>query len=726
MRRHALLPVLYATATAAVPGCVPGTFQPFAAPGAPSLCHKCPLGKYASLPGVMFCTQCTKGRWTSGLAGTTACVRFGASERPLVGAPIRTMRPHKQQTDGIVPHALRIRNMVKRKVAWSENATSWPTPMQTMKPFELKNIRCRPPDTYRDNLECKACPNGQYTEQVDAHKCTPCQSNRTASDFGFGLSSKACTSPTSAPTPLNMLDRAGLNTDCGPGKFNRFDQCRDCKAGQYQDKVAKVDCKACPAGQASAKGQAGCSICPVGRFAKHSADCTKCPFSKFQSHTGKTQCEVCAAGELVSRSGASCAACPFGKVAAPDNHLEGSIRRGNLKRVFGLECVHCELGEFLNNGTKTCHTCPRGKFGDTAPPRLRCHDCPSSKYQSLVAKTSCRKCGQGRFSRTAAQACVGCPAGKYSPPNTNASECQLCPAGKYQSGAGEEVCLGRAPCASGKYVSGKDKAGNAAPPDLCSACPAGQYTRAAESRRCKKCPSGMFSADGQAHCQNCSPSVPGCPACPTGRFRKPGAASCSKCPKGKFQDAAGKYECATCTAGRFCPLSGMNFEGYCPVNKYSLSLSSQYMISCLACPTGQISEFGIGVCHRCAAGRYFHSAGKGSSCLKCPIGKYQPKKGTTACILKELSDAETQVQEAKLLYLSQGGLCRPPLVHIRNGKLIELTLKGGPHGSATYACSEGYSMVGPGKLTCTQSSATPPRLQWSGTRPVCNLDGGGW
>jgi hypothetical protein len=99
-----------------------------------------------------------------------------------------------------------------------------------------------------------------------------------------------------------------------------------------------------------------------------------------------------------------------------------------------------------------------------------------------------------------------CPAGKYFPPGTNTSECLLCPAGKYQSESGMEICKGVTPCTPGMYVSREDAPGNAAPPGLCSVCPAGRMSTASDARNCTPCPAGEYQPHtGQVFCNDCPP-----------------------------------------------------------------------------------------------------------------------------------------------------------------------------------------------------------------------------
>jgi hypothetical protein len=99
-----------------------------------------------------------------------------------------------------------------------------------------------------------------------------------------------------------------------------------------------------------------------------------------------------------------------------------------------------------------------------------------------------------------------CPAGKFFPPGTNTSECLLCPTGKYQDAAGAEICKGRTPCAPGTFLAKEDQVGNAAPPDLCAACPAGKMSLESDAANCAACPAGEYQPEaGTVFCSSCPP-----------------------------------------------------------------------------------------------------------------------------------------------------------------------------------------------------------------------------
>jgi len=85
-----------------------------------------------------------------------------------------------------------------------------------------------------------------------------------------------------------------------------------------------------------------------------------------------------------------------------------------------------------------------------------------------------------------------CPPGKFFPPGTSTNECLLCPKGKYQDVAGSEICKGRTPCAPGTFLAKQDQIGNAVPPDLCAACPAGKMSLESDTANCAVCPVGQY------------------------------------------------------------------------------------------------------------------------------------------------------------------------------------------------------------------------------------------
>jgi hypothetical protein len=157
-----------------------------------------------------------------------------------------------------------------------------------------------------------------------------------------------------------------------------------------------------------------------------------------------------------------------------------------------------------------------------------------------------------------------CPAGKFFPPGTNTSECLLCPAGKFQTGVGKEVCKGRAPCAPGTYLSREDTAGNAAPPDLCSACPAGKMSLESDVENCTECAAGQYQPEsGTVFCN----------ACPPHATTDGGAANAldCKCEPNYFMVANGTWikgvweqlsrpQCQQCVVGADCSAVGMTVD----------------------------------------------------------------------------------------------------------------------------------------------------------------------
>lgn len=149
--------------------------------------------------------------------------------------------------------------------------------------------------------------------------------------------------------------------------------------------------------------------------------------------------------------------------------------------------------------------------------------------------------------------------------------------------------------------------------------------------------------------------------CPPGQYSVAGVGACTPCSAGSFTTQPGQMVCQyalqldsvfglmrdrrTCTAGYYCPVTGITEPIACPLGMYS-SAGSMY---CTACPQGTVdlgaTKGDVAVaCTPCPAGKTTTSIGTFGSiatqCVPCTAGYYCAGSGVppTVCSAQKVSD----------------------------------------------------------------------------------------
>ena len=163
----------------------------------------------------------------------------------------------------------------------------------------------------------------------------------------------------------------------------------------------------------------------------------------------------------------------------------------------------------------------------------------------------------------------------------------------------------------------------------CYACEAGKFSAAAGATVCTVCPDGTYQPSrGSTACRPVTACGVGmmvtrvatttsdffCEMCPAGFFGNvTGAQFCHECSPGYYQDTPGKM---VCKAAAVCP----------PGKHIYLPATPQTDVVCSACLAGT-----------------FSANAEAAGCTSCPIDRYQPEPGATACIPKSTCAPGTYV-----------------------------------------------------------------------------------
>ena len=150
--------------------------------------------------------------------------------------------------------------------------------------------------------------------------------------------------------------------------------------------------------------------------------------------------------------------------------------------------------------------------------------CAAGSYQDEQA---CLQCPAGKYSgAVSSSSCVDCAAGKYvaTQGNDEEADCVLCPAGKYSSSLGATEPAACTECGPGKYLLSQ---GNDAQED-CILCEAGKYSArvgATEAATCVDCAAGKFLATrGSGEEADCTKG-----SCPPNSILPAGSSNQSEC-----------------------------------------------------------------------------------------------------------------------------------------------------------------------------------------------------
>ena len=465
---------------------------------------------------------------------------------------------------------------------------------------------------HSESSTCRApCPGGTFVNHL--LECSPCNEPGFYCPAGATTSSMSFKCPAGRFGPSFGISSSAECHNCSAGRYSTIagitsnDQCNGrCPAGRYSSEVgvsSSEDCKGrCSAGKFS--GLVGLSS---------DAECTgRCSAGKFSSYTGITsndQCFECSSGRYSERMGITSNA-----------ECIGRCPTGKYSEQVGLnsaeECKVCNVNKYQNEiGMSSCKGCPNNKIiVDTS--RASSHDnvsdCVEASSVCLAAEfienNRCKPCEASYFCDGTSK--IICPPGNYCP---GIGQAVPCPIGRYGSRTGETsletACL---ECNEGTYQ-------NVIGQTYCTrGCPRGKYGQvtgaSSELEGCIYCPIGHMCG---------SRAMNRAYSCPIGSYQnKNGSEICIFCPLDSYSDTPASHQCIQCGNDKdgnalHTPGLGSNSKAQCEILEKT-------------CPMNQ-RPLASGKCEDCPIG--FHGNDKGTRCIPCQKGYYQPVAGSSSCLV---------------------------------------------------------------------------------------------
>ena len=350
--------------------------------------------------------------------------------------------------------------------------------------------------------------------------------------------------------------------------------------------------------------------CEAGYFidAPDANECKLCEENTYQNTPEQSSCKTCtncnSLGKeyLCNEEGAkaNCANCPTGQYNDITNHKQsckectttcGKGKQQECLATSGDSCVNCDAGMFQDESGHT---------------QAICKDCPVGHYQEETeAAYSCKTCGAGQYTVSAAVVCKECETGQYQELSAAAAySCKNCPNGKTNA-PNFRSCINT--CVPGKY---KDI-------NTCKNCPSGRYSIFNDVIECDECTAGTYYIDAENIC----------PSCPLGQYQTEADQSntaCQTCGKGKVAaDARGIGGCKNCIDGKY--------QDQNPATIFSLS--GQFTGDFGECRECVFPALYVDIdkpCRGCSSGKYTTST---NGCINCQIGRYQDQVGQSFCKL---------------------------------------------------------------------------------------------
>lgn len=662
-------------------------------------CTTCPAG-YSSGDVAASCDECTSGTISSSEGDVCEYCPAGYVKQGTTPGDIETCHscPSGKYTDGNGGLQCNI-----CPAGYSVNAVTYPFKIRNRIGSEGRFVDYEGSEEV--NIGCEQCLPGQFkntksyvfqkgtvgvSEDWGAHilvfedatyfeKCDPYSDNYNP-HTGTG-------SPTNSQCPQADIYEFY--------RWQAYESCEYCSAGQYQDTFGKTACNTCAVGKAQSQlGQPGCIMCPT---------------SHVSNATGATHCAPCATGKsTATTNGGICKFCPVGKTsfAAYESehwytnlYTEGS--QLNLTDKFSFKDVNSSWGHWANvavtywnmsscantlctdtimsssvleayiqaagktfgTGNRTdwytsgdnCIDCPRGRYRDSGTPADdwdgECELCPFSMSTTETGATSvgdCVSCELGEYFDSDLL-CKSCPSGTYSDKGQNdrigLDSCTVCPTGKVSPNPKEFSSDACQNCPVGTYQN--VTAGVAAEHVTCVNCTAGTEQPETGSTGCVDCTVGFFT-------DVVNGSNPECKACVAGKTSNTPVrgTSCKNCGIGSTTTGEGG-PCVECAVGKFGDYPGLVPCKVCPAGKTGTRRGSFHAKHCAPCLPGKFSDgSGDGTCQDCPAGRYtevgastfcaeecpagtFGGTGVSdvSQCQPCGFGRFSSASGATACDL---------------------------------------------------------------------------------------------
>jgi hypothetical protein len=172
--------------------------------------------------------------------------------------------------------------------------------------------------------------------------------------------------------------------------------------------------------------------------------------------------------------------------------------------------------------------------------------------------------------------------------------------------------------------------------DSIPVCTAASPYEMENNRSCvSSCPAGMILDSARLLCVGCAAGTASdglsCRACEPGTFSAYGATACVPCLPGTWGNSSGTaYECTSCAAGTYNPLSGQVSAAAClpcPAGSQCSANSS----SATTCDKGTYANSSSSACTQCAPGTASAIYGA-ASCAACAAGSRTSSPGSAECV----------------------------------------------------------------------------------------------
>jgi hypothetical protein len=467
-------------------------------------------------------------------------------------------------------------------------------------------------------------------------------------------------------------------TDCTAGYYclqGSTEPIYECPIGHYCEAKTKTAYQTpCPAGTynhiTKLKASTECFTCPTGHYCvAGSTEPTVCPVGTYGPATGYK-----AAHDDGSNDG--CLACPAGETCEVAGTTTTTVcGTGYYSYVGDTACLVCKAGHYCPDASTTganhdnTYICPAGYL------------CPAGLGVDPTSAGDTYKCPKGYYCLSGTTAAVACLSGTYNDQlaGVDASACQTTPQGYYTGDAAIEYTS--TPCNPGYYCPAGSTSGNEV------ACPVATQRKTSGAGAvgdCETCDAGYYCGEATSE-----PTI-----CTQGSYCVAGVETPTPCPIGTFGASLGltsEADCTSCLPGMFCSQIGLRApDGLCDIGYYciqgastpnptdgttgnvciaggfcdigsfesvsckpgtfnanTLATSEAECIACTAgkycsgtfisaetgdCTAGYYCEAGSTIPTATAADKGYYAEAAASAQIACPLGKYNPLPGQSACV----------------------------------------------------------------------------------------------